>query len=213
MNYKWLLKNVLLVLLVCSGCSSDLGLSELNVPEGTRKFFKVSGVAISVANPRQKGERDWPCLSYRGSTGPRYPDDPGIMKYGIEIIKLFRLKSGEVVAPVFNSMRYGTRRAFFCFFLPPSLRPVPGEVDDKIWDPLDVINLPISHEVADYILLVKSTDEETGWRYFEIDSSTFYLLGNDMCIPDLLTLPKLESRKDHEELMNKYKRAQAVSRP
>jgi len=124
-------------------------------------------------------------------------------KYGVQVVPLVALESGTVISPNVRVKR--TRKGFMDRIEPviKQQEPLLCAIDGT------EIALPADINVNKCILLVKSLDEETGWRIFEMSRKELVAHpGSILVIPDLLTLPSLNQQKDHANWWNVYERAE-----
>ena len=206
MQYHKIIMTIALLLLslYCCSCShADYGMSEFCIPVGAKKYANAKLSKIMIANPRKKGHHIYVYFDNNGTWAgygdkPGYASDPGVYQYCVDMIVLTRLVSGKIVAPVFNVKLFSIANATESTIYPAC----PGNIYigpmTRIWMPLDY------DDIADYIILLKANDEDTGWRYYELNGTQYDNIFGYIYIPDLLTLPKLESRKDKKELWDKY---------
>lgn len=186
----------------CSACS-DSGNKTKSYPGTARVVLPGERRGVVVENPREKGEKDivFSDGSREGNTDAAAAIARGgriVQRYGVALVQLVRHKDGRVVCPVMlvRHPRYGQFRAvYYEDDWSVELQAIaPNEAPDDGW-----AHFAVSDEIQEYVLLLKSFNEETGWRVLELKPEKISK-AKTVQIPDLLTLTSLEKHPDGEKL-------------
>jgi hypothetical protein len=69
---------------------------------------------------------------------------------------------------------------------------------------------PVNESFQSYLILIKAKSEDTGWRYIEIPKSEINKNNQELHIPDLMSLPKVNSRSDEKQLWKSREEAKQI---
>jgi hypothetical protein len=162
---------------------------------------------IVVENPRKVGEHYFAAESADGKGIGVSSEKTGsfqteVWDYPVSIAILVRLRTGEVIVP-----RYKIRVPRFDTFeniyyiekdAPPEL---------LVRQCAQTYDFPYSPDYSAYIMILQGFAENTGKRYFEVAVDQIHDSSCDVCVPDLMQLPVVESRKDGNELLRALSQA------
>lgn len=197
-------------LVICSACDEG--------PPKTRDDVRISAVEakkhylgkvrvllpnqrrnVVVANPREKGQVVF--VSPDGSRVESERSNAGqtrILRYRVALIQLVKLKDGRIVDPVML-VKYPRRDDSGGIYYEDSWSVelqwiAPFETSNDGW-----ADFAVSKQIQQYFLLLKSGDEETGWRVMEIDPTRISKV-KTVNIPDLFTLTPLKKHSVGKQL-------------
>jgi hypothetical protein len=126
------------------------------------------------------------------------PRRAGPGEYRVQVVLLVRLKTTKFVAP-WIEVQQPRKGVVGIYYEKRRQDPMTG-MADKL-----KMGIPVSAELDALVFLVRALNEETGWRYFEVSGDA--MKQEKIAIPDLLTLKRLDDRKDGKELWGLYETA------
>ncbi|MCE5328487.1 MAG: hypothetical protein LLG01_18960 [Planctomycetaceae bacterium] len=150
--------------------------------------------------PKLPGELEWQEVR---EPHAHFADPRGVggeRGYGAQIIPLVVLDTGKMIVPIVRIKRAGGLDRHTVEMNPEA--PIRGIGEG------DVVALPADPRMRKYVLLVRSLSEKSGWRVFEFDDLGPRGQHDILAIPDVMTLPRLEDRKDQDLLWDTYERFQ-----
>jgi hypothetical protein len=153
-------------------------------------------VTVAILNPRGVGRQ----LGVHRAPGQPpvvmleqgAPDDQPLRDQRLELIKLVKLADGAVVGA---NVALTRRRLDADGNLRwQDAREAPTQVISTIHD---TTGLTLAGNQTGYVLLVRSLDEDTGWRYLELDRTRVEdAMRTSLVIPDPMELPKVADHPD-----------------
>lgn len=190
-----------LVAILLVGTLAGAGCSPAGSPPkyaGTRRVqFPSTRCQLVIQNPRKLGEREFYSADGRSYGSRRSsPTDREMFRYEVRVVPLVRLNSGKVVSPVVVERR--ARREG-------GSQLVLSQVTtyaDTIYG--GYIGMPRHPSLQSHVLLLKTNQEETGYRVFEIDPAK---ASGEIVVPDLLTLPSVVGHPDEQAFLEAYQAA------
>jgi hypothetical protein len=125
-------------------------------------------------------------------TPSKVPNSPWV-----QFVPLVVLNSGEVLSPVVKVERPRRNAMDGVYYVKQRQEPLVNCPQDMS------VALPVDARIAEYLLVVRINDEQSGWRVLELPDLKQAARGI-LIIPDHSALPLIDERKDHDHLWEVY---------